>query len=371
MSRFLSHLIQRTVGPASTVAPRLPGRYESAEGTPPLQAMASASAPPDGETDSSSDALAAIPQPLGRSHQRPPVTPNRLEVAPLAPLDETDAPWPPSTPAPPSRLANLDNALDQPPTDRHLPSVGRAMPRDKLNGDRQGVVKPVMVSEPETAMARPDAQSTLSTDIDLVARTIHAARGSQLEATSATATTSVRVTRGSEAVIAMLAADTTTHNSPTPVKASQGPEMASQQSGAKAASLEDERPTKKPSRLINRERSTPKAEPMDVVMDKLDAGKAPTPPTQYPQEPARTTAQRGILEAPARSGAALSPIPAMEATPASAAPAQPSVHVTIGRIELRAAPQAAPVPAAKAPSANRPTVSLHDYLARRNKSGQR
>lgn len=48
----------------------------------------------------------------------------------------------------------------------------------------------------------------------------------------------------------------------------------------------------------------------------------------------------------------------------------PTIHVTIGRIELRAAaPAAAPTPSR--PAANRPALSLADYLEQRTKAGAR
>lgn len=48
--------------------------------------------------------------------------------------------------------------------------------------------------------------------------------------------------------------------------------------------------------------------------------------------------------------------------------AAPTVHVTIGRIELRASAPAA-TPAPSHPAANRPALSLADYLERRTKAG--
>lgn len=50
------------------------------------------------------------------------------------------------------------------------------------------------------------------------------------------------------------------------------------------------------------------------------------------------------------------------------APAAPTVHVTIGRIELRAAAPA-PAPAPSRSAAKAPTLSLADYLERRAKAG--
>jgi len=48
--------------------------------------------------------------------------------------------------------------------------------------------------------------------------------------------------------------------------------------------------------------------------------------------------------------------------------AAPTIHVTIGRIELRASAPAA-TPAPSRPAANRPALSLADYLERRTKAG--
>ena len=62
------------------------------------------------------------------------------------------------------------------------------------------------------------------------------------------------------------------------------------------------------------------------------------------------------------------PPPPVFSPPAQVNAALPAVHVTIGRVEIRAvtAP-ASPTRASKAAGSNRPTMSLSDYLARRGK----
>jgi hypothetical protein len=131
-------------------------------------------------------------------------------------------------------------------------------------------------------------------------------------------------------------------------------------------------------------RPAPLVSPMPSAANPRVAAPAP-PRAQAERTPART--QRPVVAAsitkapaPAVVGTSLrdrspSVVPRPPRLPALAEPASPStsapqsVRVTIGRVEVRAvAPQASPARTTKpAPAANRPTLSLADYLARRGK----
>ncbi|WP_410670168.1 hypothetical protein [Amycolatopsis sp. cmx-4-68] len=101
-------------------------------------------------------------------------------------------------------------------------------------------------------------------------------------------------------------------------------------------------------------------------------GRAATPDMPSPSAPTPFPAEAGPVRAhPVR------PVPAAAREPADvpkpprpasrrAPAAEPTVHISIGRVEVKAAPQPAPPPA-RAESPRRPAVSLDDYL--RNRAG--
>lgn len=90
-------------------------------------------------------------------------------------------------------------------------------------------------------------------------------------------------------------------------------------------------------------------------------------PASRAEAPARATnGTAAIVPKPAPLGSVMAAPPS--STGPDAKPTAPSVHVTIGRVEIRAttATSAQPKSAKPAPT-SRPSLSLADYLARRNK----
>jgi hypothetical protein len=87
--------------------------------------------------------------------------------------------------------------------------------------------------------------------------------------------------------------------------------------------------------------------------------------TRTPHEPVRTDAPRATRPViPRIDTAANTARPAPRTVAPATTPVAPSVHVTIGRLEVRAVAPAATTTARKAPKAPRPT--LEDYLRSRN-----
>lgn len=108
--------------------------------------------------------------------------------------------------------------------------------------------------------------------------------------------------------------------------------------------------------------ATGAAQPPPTLVDK------PSPTSLVPEvSPTLSTLPR-----PAQTGMLVEARLATESEPRphpQQAPAAPTVHVTIGRIELRAAAPA-PAPAPSRSAAKAPTLSLSDYLERRSKAGR-
>jgi hypothetical protein len=110
------------------------------------------------------------------------------------------------------------------------------------------------------------------------------------------------------------------------------------------------------------------ARPPDVAL-------APTPPAARPAPPARALTPaplvpRAVVRERTESEPRMAPVkratPSAPARAAVNAPSdEPVVRITIGRIEVRAAPAPAPVPDKRAP-AHAKTLSLDDYLDRRH-----
>jgi hypothetical protein len=92
---------------------------------------------------------------------------------------------------------------------------------------------------------------------------------------------------------------------------------------------------------------------------------ATTSSTLLPQVSAAISApmQQRILQPQAVRGSVISERPG---TSPRSSPPQPTIQVTIGRIEVRAVPQQSSIPKARA---TRPVMSLDEYLQRRTKRG--
>jgi hypothetical protein len=100
-------------------------------------------------------------------------------------------------------------------------------------------------------------------------------------------------------------------------------------------------------------RASPMLEARAVIPGERAGAVAPTRTTMVPNH-------RGIEVTPAAARRA--------APPSMAQPAPPTVHVTIGRLEVRALTTAAPaIPRAAAP---RPQLTLAEYLARRDQASR-
>jgi hypothetical protein len=112
-----------------------------------------------------------------------------------------------------------------------------------------------------------------------------------------------------------------------------------------------------------------------ALVEPQPAAKAsqPAPAPQIVAQPPAAQAARDPQPAPARAPLimpqpSITVIQARPALPAAsqptAAPSEPIIHVTIGRIEVRATP--APAPAARPKSAPTSATSLDEYLRQRN-----
>jgi hypothetical protein len=118
-----------------------------------------------------------------------------------------------------------------------------------------------------------------------------------------------------------------------------------------------------------RQALAPRAAQVLPAADRPDETRPPAPPAQgslVDAEPRRLLVPALVQQVQA------SP-PLADGHDAAALPAGPTVHVSIGRVEVRAAaPAAAPVPAmrAKAP-ARAPSLSLNDYLQQRGAPARR
>ena len=101
------------------------------------------------------------------------------------------------------------------------------------------------------------------------------------------------------------------------------------------------------------------------------ASQSSTVPFVDPSQASRGSRQKqGVLVEPPVARPAISRRPAGDMQAPTQASAAPNVHVTIGRIELRAAAPAA-APAFSRSDAARPALTLTDYLERRNATGAR
>lgn len=359
MSRFLSNLVQRSMGQPPTVMPRLAGRYESIQEAQPeahrLQtalAREAASRAPDEpmhpDLDEMTPPSPSMTQQGSRARAMFPPTPMSAPPTMSAPLSPADG----------NEIASTQREQPAHAASSHTPAhtpVHPPEPPPNLSLDMGPVRK------------RPVARVEMDLNaLDETARDTQAPSARPSPATP----------RGVTAVMALLTPpprqmrSTAIDDTLTAIK----PDTSTQ-------------PKHPPSSAI-------KAGPLDIAtsmdeprdqrqwLTEADTQEpSPARPKQRHQPPSREDREDAPSHAPQllRSGLLLEqartqpPMAAMalpEAASAQQAVAAPTVHVTIGRIELRAA---APTPTATASRqpAQRPTVSLHDYLERRNAPGRR
>lgn len=73
---------------------------------------------------------------------------------------------------------------------------------------------------------------------------------------------------------------------------------------------------------------------------------------------------RSLVPGHKPDASATKPAPMADIAPASAEPAAPAIHITIGRVEVRAQVAAPPAPAPRPKPQSKPSLSLDDYLKR-------
>lgn len=354
MSRFLSNLVQRSMGQPSTVMPRLAGRYESIQEAQPEAhrlevglARETASRAPD-----------------------EPMHPDLDEMTPPSPSmtqqgSRARAMFPP-TPmsAPPTMSAPLS-----PADGNEIASTQREQPAHSASSHT-----PVHPPEPPPNLSL-DMGPARKRPVARVEMDLNALDETATDTQAPSARPSPATPRGVTAVMALL--------SPPP---RQMPSTAIDDTFTAIKPDTSTQPKHPPSSAIE-PGPLDTAPGMDEPRDQrqwLTAADAQEPSpaisTQRHQPPSREAREDTPSRAPhlLRSGLLLDqartqpPMAAMALPEAASAQqaAAPTVHVTIGRIELRAAAPAPTATASRQP-AQRPTVSLRDYLERRNAPGRR
>lgn len=117
--------------------------------------------------------------------------------------------------------------------------------------------------------------------------------------------------------------------------------------------------------------STPAREatsPLEAAVARPPDTPPAAPPSRRAQARPRPAAAAGTVRTAAAPSAAVEPPRHLAAIAPPVAPVEQVVRVSIGRIEVRAAPAAAPPAAAVALA--RPRLSLDDYLAARDRAGR-
>jgi hypothetical protein len=352
MSRFLSHLVQRTLGQAPTVMPRLAGRYETA---PPVQPAA------QGDLDLAVGRPATARTTSGPARHDMGATPpfaSAMAEPPRHADENQDAAAPPDAalPARPAPAHRPDQAL----THEHMPRAD----------ERQ-------VPLADMAQRTPPSRRHAEQDAGSAAWLTSASAKSPPWPSIPSATDPAR---GVAAVMRLL-----THERHAPLAseawAAAGP-MTEQASATHLADAQAPRQTPLPGRDLNQvetravdaggrphtDRVKPDALQPAASTQAPHAMLAASQPSQG-ATPQRIPSPRGLLQDLPRAQAALPPMPLTDVAPGQQAAAAPTVHVTIGRIELRATAPG-PTQGVARPPAPRPTVSLRDYLERRNAPGR-
>lgn len=357
MSRFLSNLVQRSMGQPSSVMPRLAGRYESIQEAQPeahrletALARETASRAPDEPMHPDLDEM----------------TPPSLSMTPQA--SRVRATFPP-TPmsAPPTMPAPLSPAGGNEAASTQHEQPGRAA------SSHTPLHTPVHPPEPPPNLSL-DMGPARKRPVARVEMDLNALDETATDTQAPSARPSPATPRGVTAVMALL--------TPPP---RQMPSTAIDDTFTAIKPDSPTQPKHPPSSTIE-PRPLDTAPGMDEPRDQrqwLSAAdtQEPSPAisTHWHQPPSREDREDTPSRAPhLRSGLLLDqartqpPMAAMALPEAASAQqaAAPTVHVTIGRIELRAAAPAPTATASRQP-AQRPTVSLRDYLERRNAPGRR
>lgn len=298
MSDFLTHLVQRALSPTAEVRPSLASRFE----VMPVEAEASAGAGRAADLDGQ-----AVPP---RRRSTPPPAPGTLRAGKqvreaLAPPSATrpQAPPPPAMPADPATLSTPAERSDPPDQPRPNSPASKPAPGDASRP--QTTSKPVGPSQ--TLRPVTPALSSLERRSPRQPREERDARGFGGERTTVL------------------------------------PSPEEERRGGGTAAVPQDAPwsASKPSDDLQTPRSLPTPSKADRIVP--------------PRRPIEVRATKASLpRATALASRALQPTPAR---PESAAP--PPLHVTIGRVEVRAVPAAAPAQSAPSPA---PKLGLGEFL---------
>lgn len=301
MSDFLTHLVQRTLSPTAEVRPSLPSRF----GAMPAQAEENAQAGRAAELGGQ-----AVPP---RQRSTPPPATGTLRAGEqvleaLAPPGATrpQAPPPPAMPADPATLSAPAGRSD--PPDRPRPNSPASKPAP---GD---------ASRPQTASKSVEPSQTL--------RPV-------TPALSSLETRDGRQPRGEGNANGFIGERATVLSPPEEERRDEGTEAVPKEASGNA--LNPSSSLKAPVGAPAPDNAAPANAPRRPI--EIRATKA-TPP------PATSLSSRTLHQTPAR--------------PESAAP--PPIHVTIGRVEVRALPAAVPAPPAPSPT---PKLGLGEFLETR------
>ncbi|RTL31670.1 MAG: hypothetical protein EKK47_07410 [Burkholderiales bacterium] len=358
MSRFLSNLVQRSMGQPSTVMPRLAGRYESIQEVQPEAhrletafARETASRAPNEPMHPDLDAMTTSPsmtQQASRAQAMFPPMP--MQSSPTMPA--------PQSPADGNEVASTQREQPAHAAPTHTP-----------------VHTPVHPPEPPPNLSI-DMGPARKRPVARVEMDLNALDDAATDTQAPSARPSPATPRGVTAVMALLtppprqmpsaAIDhTTTAPSPDTSTQPKHPPSSAIKPGPldTAPSMDEPRDqrqwlteadTQEPSPARSKQRHQPSSRE-----DREDS------PIRAPH-----LLRSGLLLDQARTQPPMAAMALPEAASAEQAAAAPTVHVTIGRIELRAAGPAPTATASRQP-VQRPTVSLRDYLERRNAPGRR
>lgn len=357
MSRFLSNLVQRSMGQPSTVMPRLAGRYESIQEVQPeahrLEAgLARETASRAPNEPMHPDLDEAIPSPSmtqQASRAQAMFPPMPMQSSPTMPA--------PQSPADGNEVASTQREQPAHAAPSHTPV--------------------------HTPMHPPEPPPNLSLDMGPARKRPVARVEMDLNALDETATDTQAPSarppatpRGVKAVMALLtppqrqmpsaAIDhTTTAPSPDTSTQPKHPPSSAIKPGPldTAPSMDEPRDQRQRLTAADTQEANPaRSNQRHQTLSRQDREDTPSR--------APHLLRSGFLLDQARTQPPMAAMALPEAASAEQAAAATTVHVTIGRIELRAAGPAPTATASRQP-AQRPTVSLHDYLERRNAPGRR
>lgn len=357
MSRYLSNLVQRSMGQPSTVMPRLAGRYESMREAQPeahhleaALAREAASRAPNEPTHPDLDEMTpshSMTQQASRAR---------------AMFQPTPMPAPPKMPDP---LSPADG--------NEVASTRHEQPAHAVSSHTP-VRTPVHPPEPQPNLsidmgpARKRPVARVEMDLNALDETVTDAQAPSARPSPATP-------RGVTAVMALLTPpprqmpsnaidDIPTAAQPDTSTQPKHPPSSSIKPGPLATAPSMCEPHDQRQRLTEADTQEPRPATANQRHQPLSREDREDTPIRAPH-----LLRSGLLLDQARTQSPMAAMALPEAASAQQA-AAPTVHVTIGCIELRAAAPAPTATASRQP-AQRPTVSLRDYLERRNAPGRR